>query len=168
MQALFDWLMSIWDSLIPLTIIDPWEEGIRVRVGKWVKRIGPGPVLTWWFIDEVFTINTLRQVVDLNNDSVETLDRVPMLVSITITYKIRDAAKTWLSVQDHDESIVTDAMTIVAAWINKTNYEDVTVENLIAACEPDIRKSGFRWGCEVEWIGVMDLAKHRVLRLLLE
>ncbi len=168
MQAIIEWLLSIYYALIPLTVIDPWEEGIRVRLGKMNKRVGSGLVWTWWFIDELFTVNVRRQVIDLNNDSIETADRVPMLFSITITYKIRDAAKIFLQVQDHEDSLEADAMTIVSAWMNKTQYEDVTIENLIAACEPDIRKSGFRWGCEVEWMGVMDLAKHRVLRLLLE
>jgi regulator of protease activity HflC (stomatin/prohibitin superfamily) len=166
MQALIDLIVSLWDSLLPWTIVDPWERGIRVRLGKWVKKVGPGPHFTLPFIDQVHTINVKRQVVDLPDQSVETSDRIPMLVSGSVTYSIRQAHRIFLDVQDHDDSLIAEVMIELSEWVNKHVYDEITIERMVEACFPAARQIGFRWGCEVERLGINSLSKHRVYRLL--
>ncbi len=151
-------------------MVDPWEEGVRVRSIPFRKqqtdKVTPGVVFTIPFFDAVETINIRPQVVDLDDQTIETSDRIPMLVSVTISYEIRHTKKLFLDVQDHDESLMAATQNIVAAWVNKTAYEQLTIENLVAGCFDLVRKEGWRWGCEVSGLGVNNLSKHRAYRLL--
>jgi len=167
MEALFVWLISVWDSLKPLVIVDPWEAGIRVRGGKKIKKIGPGIHRRFPVLDDFFVINVRRQVIDLDDQTVETSDRIPMLLSLTVGYSIKHPDKIWLKVQDHDESLQTDIQKVVADWVNITIYSDLTIVNLVDSCFADVRSIGFNWGCEIDELGVNTISKHRPYRFIM-
>jgi regulator of protease activity HflC (stomatin/prohibitin superfamily) len=172
MQAFIEFIISIWDRIIPLAVVAPWEGGVRVRslpfLRQRVKKVGGGVVFTIPFADEVEMINTKRQVVDLDPQFVQTKDGKQIQLSLTVTYSIQHADKVWTDVQDHDDSLAAEAMNIAAEWVNETDYRDVTIKNLVEACQPQIRTVGFRWGCKVEKIGVNGLAQAKVLRVVIE
>ena len=166
MQALIDFIISIADSLWPWATCDPWEEGIRVRtipfVGQWVKEIKPGAVFTLPLFDKVETINIKRQIQDLPDQDVETSDRIPMKISASVVYSIRHAKRTWLDTQEHDEAITLIAMEAIASFVNTTVYADVNIEAITNAVLPVVRQAAWRWGVEVEAVGVTHLSKQRV------
>lgn len=166
MQALIAWLTNIWERLFPWVIVDPWEAGIRVRAGKWVKEVGPGLHFTIPFIDAIETINTRKQWEMVLEQTVETADRVSMLIVSNINYEVKHPKKLWLEVQDHDDSLSEECAVRIAAWVNESNYADVTIKNLVFACYPEVRRMGFRWGCEVLELGIKTLSKHRAYRVL--
>ena len=166
MQALIDFIISIAGSLWPWATIDPWEEGIRVRTipffGQWVKNVKPGAVFTLPFFDSVETINIKRQVEDLPNQDVETSDRVSMKISASVVYSIRHAERVWLDTQEHDEAIVLIAMEAIASFVNTTAYKFVTIEAISSAVFPIVRQAAWKWGVEVEAVGITHLSKQRV------
>lgn len=172
MQAVIEFIMSIWDRVVPGTVLQPWEGGVRVRsipfFKQRIKPVSGGVIFTIPFCDEIEFLNTKRQVVDLDSQFVQTRDAVPMQMSLTVTYLISDAAKIWTDVQDHDDSLTAEAQAIAAAWVNETDFSEVTIKNLVAGCQQEIRKVGFRWGCKVEKIGVNGLAKAKVLRVVID
>ena len=166
MQALIDFLINIGDRLWPWATVDPWEEGIRVRtipfLGQWVKDIKPGAVFTMPFFDGVETINIKRQIEDLPDQDVETRDRVAMKISASVVYSIRHARRTWMDTQEHDEAITLIAMEAIASFVNKTEYINVTIETIRNAVLPPVRQAAWRWGVEIEAVGVTHLSKQRV------
>lgn len=166
MQAILDFFLSVWRELIPYWTIQPWEEGIRVRCGRWVKKVGPGMHWKWWVLDRFHAMNVMRQTVDLPDQTVETLDRVPVFISLSIQYEIRHIDKVYLMVQDFDGSLATEAMNEVAHWVNSHNYHNCTIPKIIAGNERAVRRIGFEWGCEVKQLSLNNLAKHRVYRLV--
>ncbi len=170
MEALLSFLSDLWDRLIPWTTVDPWEEGVRVRSVPFrtqkTTKIMPGVVFTIPFFDAVEAINVRRQVEVLDDQSVETSDRVSMLVAVTVKYDIKNVERLFLRVQDHDDSLAAETQSIVAAWVNATEYKDMTISNLVDGCYNAVRDEGWKWGCEVKGLGVNSLSKHRPYRLL--
>ncbi len=165
MQALLDFIISIVDRLWPWAVVDPWEEGLRVRTVPFMKqrtkKVMPGAVWTWPFFDSVETINVKRQIVDLPNQEIETLDRHSMKVSASLVYKIRHSDRTWLDTQDHDEALQLLAMEAIADYINSHRIEQVTIEKIKAAVFPVVREKAWSWGPEVEKLGITHLTKQR-------
>ncbi len=166
MQAVIDFIINIADRLRPWAIVDPWEEGIRVRTlpyfGQWVKDIKPGATFTLPFFDGIETINVKRQIQDLPDQDVETSDRVAMKISASVVYSIRHARRTWMDTQEHDEAITLIAMEAIASFVNKTEYSEVTVEAIRNAVLPPVRQAAWKWGVEIEAVGVTHLSKQRV------
>lgn len=166
MQAFIDFLLQVWRDLLCFKIIAPWEEGLRVRFGKRYRAFGPGVHFKLPFFDQFHVMNVRRQTVDLEDQTVETKDGVPVLVSLSLQYEIRNVANVFVKVQDFDVSLLTEAMNIVAAWINTHLYEECTIERVVRDNYEPIRKIGFEWGCTVLRLSVNNLARHRVYRLV--
>ena len=166
-QALSAFAQWLWNNVRFVRFVDPWQEGVRIRAGRWWRSVTPGPVFTIPFIDRVEVINVKRQVVDLEDQTVESSDGVPMFVSLSLDYSIRHAWKVWLRAQNHDASIMLEAQRLVAAWINATPAEGVTIDELLDHCGNKIRAVGWQWGCEIHEVGVNNLARHDVLRLVM-
>ena len=166
MQALLDYFMSFVDRLWPWTDVDPWEEGLRVRTFPFfrqrTKRVSPGAVFTIPWFDSIHTVNVKRQLIDLPNQDVETSDRISMKVSGSMVYKITHPERIWLDTQDHDDALQLLAMEAIADWINNAQYSEVTIRNLREAVGPKVRAGAWKWGCEVEGIGITHLSKQRV------
>jgi regulator of protease activity HflC (stomatin/prohibitin superfamily) len=148
-------------------IVDPWEAGIRIRAGKWVKDVGPGPHFTIPFVDCVETVNIKKQWVAVEEQTVETADKIAILLISTVNYSIKDARKIWLEVQDHDDSLAEECAVILANWINRHNYDEVTTKRIIQECLPAVKIAGLKWGCEIIELGIKTLSKHRAYRLLM-
>jgi regulator of protease activity HflC (stomatin/prohibitin superfamily) len=166
MEALLSWLSNVWESLTPWVIIDPWEKGIRVRLGRWIKDVGPGVHICLPFIDSVEALNVLPQRIVLPNQSLRTGDGKVIALSGALLYGVRDARKVWMEVENHDESLVTLAMNHIAEYVSSVPSEDITVESLQKYVLPKIRRQGLRWGLDVTDIGIKDLAPHRVFRFM--
>ena len=166
MQALLDFLLGIWRDLLFFKIIAPWERGVRVRFGKYYRGFGPGVHFKIPFFDTFHIVNVRRQTVDLEDQTVETRDGIPVLISLSLQYEIRNVESVFVKVQDFDVSLLTEAMNIVAAWINTHLYAECTIERIIGDNYEPIRKIGFEWGCTVLRVSVNNLARHRVYRFV--
>lgn len=166
MQALLDFVLSFVDRLWPWTDVDPWEEGLRVRTFPFLrqrtKKVKPGAVFTIPWFDSIVTVNVKRQIVDLPNQDVETRDRISMKISGSMVYSIRHVERVWLDTQDHDEALQLLAMEAIADYVNRHVYDDITIENLRESVKPEVRREAWKWGCEVESIGITHLSKQRV------
>jgi regulator of protease activity HflC (stomatin/prohibitin superfamily) len=152
--------------LLPWVVLDPWEEGIRVRLGKWVKDLKPG--LHWMipFADRVETVNVLPQRITLPNQSVRCADGKVIAISGALMYGIKNARRVWLEVEDHDESLVTLAMNRLAEYAASVPGDEVTVDNLQKHVLPVLRRQATKWGIDVRDLGVKDLAPHKVYRFM--
>jgi len=167
MQSVVEFLLGVLDKLWVFAVVDPWELGLRVRLGKHYRVMAPGVYWRWPLgIDRFFTIVVPTQTVDLPEITVETSDRTPMLISLATRYKVVDIVQAKVHTQDYESSLLTDVTMVATEWINATPYADVTAANLIKACQPNIKRLAKRWGCEVEAVGVNTIAKHRAYRLV--
>ena len=54
------------------------------------------------------------------------------------------------------------AMEAIASFVNTTAYTDVNIEAITNAVLPVVRQAAWRWGVEVEAVGVTHLSKQRV------
>ena len=167
MQAFLAWLSELWDRLVPWVILDPWEAGIRIRCGRWVKDVGPGIHFTIPYLDHIESINVKKQWLAVQEQTVETADHIPMLLAATINYEIKYPRKLWLEVQDHDDSLAEGCAAALAHWVNRKNYDDINIDFIVAECYPEVRKVGFKWGCEILELGIKTWSKHRAYRIMM-
>lgn len=189
MQALFDFLSSIWRELWPWEIIAPDEEGIRVttlpkpflwlvallsrpfgicipRNGQWISDLKPGAAWKLPLLSEIRKCRVTPSYVDINNVTVETADKRCKLISVTAKFRVGNARQALLLVDDYESSVAIDIQAIVTAWANKLPAAEITVERLISECTPVCREATKRWGCYLRELGVNSIADHRIYRIL--
>lgn len=166
MEALLRFLAEVYEGLVPWTVLDPWERGIRVRLGRWYKELGPGPHGLIPMLDRVETINVLPQRIVLPNQSISCTDGKTIAISGAIMYSITKPLKVWLEVEDHDESLVALAMNKIAEYVSGVESTSVTVEALQREVLPELRRISLKWGIKIHDISVKDLAPHKVYRFM--
>lgn len=185
MQALFDFLASIWRELWPWEIIAPDEEGIRITTlpkplvwlvalfgirvppnGQWITDLKPGAAWKLPLLSEIRVCKVTPSYVDLNNITVETADKKCKLISVTAKFRVGNARQALLLVDDYESSVAVDIQAAVTAWANKLTAAEITVERLINDCTPVCREATRRWGCYLRELGVNSIADHRIYRIL--
>lgn len=172
MDTLFSFLAQFFDRLGLWVSIQPNELALRIRSiplrQQQVSDHTPGVVWKLPFFDRIIKEVVKRRTVDLTNITVETVDRKPYIISLTLTYYVHNLRKALLDCEHFDTSLCVDAQRIVAHWANGTISDYVNVDKLEAACYDKIRASGFRWGCTIEEVGVNSISQHRVYRLMVD
>lgn len=161
-ERLFCWLPRIW-------LVSPDESGIRVTLGKHYRITPPGWYLYWPLIQDAEKIKVKTQVVDLRSQSLWTSDGQDLIVSGSIRYRISDAAKALLDVQDYDASIVTLSLGIIFDFVSKktkdeirTNLEELKKQVLIG-----LRSEAQGWGLKIENLYLSDIGDAQNIRILM-
>jgi len=62
--------------------------------------------------------------------------------------------------------LVASAMAIIARELSSMRYADATIPALLSVCSRPLKYEAKRWGCELHDVGITDLCKHRVIRLV--
>lgn len=166
MEALlaFVWkfILEVW----PWTIIDNWELGLRVRLGKHLKALKPGVRVSLPFIDSILTESKTLKSTNLTEQTMRTLDRVNASVSGVIWYYIVDIEKLWMSVDDHEDSMSNLAMTALASKLGSIKFSDCKLVTLESVAKTKIKRKAKDWGIDVQKFELTDLCDSRVIRLM--
>lgn len=167
MQSILNFILKFLYLFTVGAIIDPWEEGLRVRLGKWIKPLKPGFHFKLPFaIDQIYTVNVKPQIIDVVAQSLETLDGVSVVVVGAIEYSVEDIKKLHLNIQDYDESLVNLGQILIAEYVTSSTNEDCTRESIQKAVKRRLKDSARKWGINIRRFGITDLAEHKVYRIL--
>jgi regulator of protease activity HflC (stomatin/prohibitin superfamily) len=166
LNVLFEFLLSIITEFIPGRRIEPWQEGVRVtalpipflRKARY-KKILPGWRWRLPFFATIYFTNVKRQTTKVLEQRIATADGVTKVVRSVITYAIADVVKVFVEVQDWDDAIMERTETFVAEFVNSKPDAEVTVESIVHAVQPRVKREARRWGLEVEAYGVSELAE---------
>jgi len=165
LQEIFDRLMSIFPRLF---ILAPYEAGVRMLLGKYVKKISPGIYFYWPLIQKIEYMEVQTQVVDLRTQSVRTADNKDIVVSGAIQYRIADIEKAVCNVQSVDDSLETLALGIILDFVNgKTMRELQKVDSLKQELRKGMAEACSGWGVKIEKVYITDIGCTQNIRLLL-
>ena len=147
-------------------IINPWELGIRVRLGKHTKLLQPGVHLKIPGIDKAYAQNTRLEAVDVPNQTLTTSDGKVLTISVVVCFRIVDIERLYTKIQRVDNTIIGVSMGKVAS----------SVVGLTAVeCKPGVVEHAVRdglnalapeWGLEFDTVSVNTFAYVKTLRLI--
>jgi len=165
-----NWILDLLDritSFIPrLYYVQPDEAGVRVTCGNIVKVICPG---LWLFLPVVQTITIVvvtPQVVDLRGQSVISNGK-DYIISGAIMYRIDNAEKAILAVQDFDRSLQVLSLGIIA---NYSKSHDLSHPDAFELLQTEIlkgvREAASGWGLKIMKVYLTDLGNVSNIRVI--
>ncbi len=119
----------------------------------------------WPVFQEIIKVEMTPQVVDLRPQSIQNTLGKSIVVSGAVRYRVVDAKKAILDVQDFDESIVALALGTIAKTVALTGG-GVTTDSVGVAVRSALAKECAGWGLKIESVYITDLDKCRSIRLL--
>lgn len=168
LDKLLDFLREIWNDLIPLEVVPPYNGGVQLRMGRPLRLLHGGE--WYWkipFADHIITEPVVPRTEKLTGLATTTSDGKAIGFDAVITYRISDVQKALLEVNDLKDAIADTCAGIIGTELSNREWSAIihgdTVEELTAAC----RKRGWKWGVEIQLVQLTGVAPVKNLRVSL-
>ena len=159
---------TIWKGIPRLETLQPDEAGVKVTLGKYEKVLGPGYYFLWEVFQQIHYLTVTPQWVDLRGQSVFAKYGVNMTVSGAIRYRITDARKALLSINDVDKSLATLALGIILEYVGKREVAECTnPAGLAEEILKGVREQASGWGVKVMEVKITDWGTTQNLRVIM-
>jgi regulator of protease activity HflC (stomatin/prohibitin superfamily) len=142
-------------------IVRQYERGIVFRLGRMLEHTrGPGLTLVIPGVDKMRTVN--MQIVTMPVPAQEgiTRDNVTVRVDAVVYFKVVDAARALVTVQDYSFAVLQVAQTSLRSVIGKSDLDDLLTnrEQLNQGLEFMIDSPALEWGVHIDRVEIKDVA----------
>ena len=149
------WLSTIFQTMSQpfrwWVVVAPWEEGIRVRLGKTAVALAPGIHLRIPFLDRVYVQSIRLRIITSGSRTVSTLDKKVVTFTLAVRFAIRDVKQLYNTISDPENTLLNHVSASAAEYISQTNSDDIINED---------------WGLSDVSAHVIDFAIARTYRLI--
>lgn len=145
-------------------VVAPWEQAVRVRMGKHVTVLSAGVHLRIPFADRIFRQSIRRRFSSIPTQTVTTRDGQTVTVSGTMGYAIADVGKLYNTLHHAEDTINSEGQGVIARFVARNAFADCLPEAIEAhvANALDLR----RYGLEGMEFFVTDFAAVRTYWLI--
>ncbi len=145
--------------LISIKQINQYERGIKFSFGKYSGMMQPG----WRLVIPVFQgyrrVDIRTKAVDVPDQEAITKDNVSTRISAVIYYKVIDAAKAVLEVEDYYFAVHQLAQTTMRNIVGEVELNDLLAnrDKIASRISDIIRETAGGWGIEVSSVELKDI-----------
>lgn len=148
-------------------VIDPYERGIQLRLGRFEGVLEPGlHFLIPGAVDRVVTENVVPRTHRLTGLAATTSDGKAVGFDAVITYRINDIVKAVLEVEHVEDAIADSCAGIICTQLSGQGWETIVHEGAPEALTAACRKRGWKWGVEIMAVQLVGAALVKSLRLM--
>jgi regulator of protease activity HflC (stomatin/prohibitin superfamily) len=149
-------------------VLQPYEQGVLVRLGRFVRVMEPG--FHWilpFGVDMVHSEGVVPATHSLGDEATATKDGRTVAFHAVVTYQVRDIRKAMLDVFDTDHAVRDACAGEIGKLMRERTWEDLQhsealLDDLTAVC----RKRGFRYGIEIMSVQLASLALAKNIRIM--
>ncbi len=126
-KELFEYLFNaikIW------VIIQPWQQGLRVRLGKTTKQLSPGIYFKIPYFDSVYVQEDRLRMVVLPIQTLSSKDNHTLTLNSSIGYSITSIQQLYQTLYHPETTIGYMAMSIISEFIFTNNLAGITPQKI--------------------------------------
>ena len=119
------WILGIiiFILLISIKQINQYQKGVKFKLGKYVGLMEPGWRLVWPIVQSYRKVDLRVKAVDVPNQEAITKDNISVSVNAVIYYKVREADKVILEVEDFYYAISQLAQTTMRNAVGQVDLD---------------------------------------------
>lgn len=123
------------------------EVGVKLRFGKFAKQVNPGLGYKGFGVSVIKTKSSL-QTADLEEQQIVLQGNIAIRLSGNLNYKVADAQRALLTVNDYRYTIRRYALTTIAEVMSSKTIEELRTEKekLTSEIEYQIKNKAEEWG----------------------
>lgn len=168
LDKLLDFIVSIWNDLIPIAVLNSYTGAVQIRLGKTLRVLEGGG----WYWKIPFADYILHDVVvprteRLTGLATTTSDGKAIGFDAVVTYRISDIQKALLEVHDLKDAIADSCAGIIGTELNNAAWADIIHGNTVDALTKACRARGRKWGVEIQLVQLTGVAPVKNLRVSL-
>jgi regulator of protease activity HflC (stomatin/prohibitin superfamily) len=165
-MAVFETLITLFLILVivfifarGVVIIQPYEQGLQIRLGKYVGRMNPGFRWVVPFITDITKLDLRTQVMEVPSQEVITKDNSPTNVDAIVYIRVIDPEKAFFEVANYRMATVALAQTSLRGIIGDMELDEVLYNrDVINTKLRDILdRETDQWGVKVERVEIKEV-----------
>jgi len=146
-------------AIIGLRVIDQYERGVVLTLGKHTSTRKPG--LTWIFpgVQRMIKVDLRILTVDIPRQEVITKDNVTVNVDAVVYFKVKDADRAVLEIQDFRRATSTYAQATMRDVVGAVDLDTLLTqrEQLGQDIKQIVDKFTDKWGIDVDTIKIQNI-----------
>jgi regulator of protease activity HflC (stomatin/prohibitin superfamily) len=152
-------IIAVFIILISIKQINQYERGVRFFFGKYSGLMNPGWRLVWPIVQTYRKVDLRVKAVDVPNQEAITKDNVSVSVNAVIYYKIKEADKVILEVENFYYAISQMAQTTMRNAVGQVDLDDLLAQRdrVSENIRGIIDKATDPWGIQVINVELKDI-----------
>ena len=150
-------LVKIW------VIIQPWQQGIRVRIGKNRKLLNPGIHFKIPYFDSVFVQETRMRIVDMPLQSISCKDQT-ITLNASFGYTISNIDRLYLTLFHPETTLKNLTMAKITDYISVRDFADIKLNDLENYVLTELKSLDY--GIQFTTFQIMNYASVKTYRLI--
>lgn len=146
--------------------VEPWEQAIRVRAGKFVRRLKPGFHLRIPILDVIHKQSVRMRSAPIPTQTLSTADGATLIAGATLGYAIADIDRLYRSLHHPEDTVTQIAAAALAKHIFSTKRDAITAEGVNEAVRVEIAVALEPFGLAEVSLRLTDFAFVRAYRLV--
>lgn len=147
-------------------MVAPWEQALRVRAGRHVRRLRPGCHLRIPFLDTVHLQSVRMRLATMSMQTVMTSDRHALTVAGALGYAVGNIELLYQTLHHAEDTLTNLSMTAIAECAAHERAADLTPEILAQLATARIASAFTMNGVVDATIRISDFAFIRTYRLV--
>ena len=140
--------------------VNEYERGVKFRFGKFAKILNPGWNLILPVIESMKKVDIRTKAVDVPEQDAITKDNVSIRINAVLYYKIFDASKAIIAVEDYRYAVAQLAQTTMRNAVGAVSLDELLAERDKISEEicKIVDEATDSWGIKVENVELKDVA----------
>ena len=157
--ALFFVFVIIIFATSGIKIVQPYEQAIYMRLGKFVRVLDQGLNIVTPLINQVVKIDLRTEVMDVPKQEVITKDNSPVNVDAVIYIKVTDPKNAFFEVTNYRLATVNLAQTTLRSVIGQMELDEIlsSRENINIQLRDTLDENTDKWGVRVETVEIKEV-----------
>jgi membrane protease subunit HflK len=124
-DKLIDIVVTFIHDILPFKIVDQWEAGVHLKIGRFYRVVHPG--LNWKvpFFDKIWVAPIITQTVNLSPQTLTTLDERSIVLTSIVRYHVVNVECFLLKVMHANDVLVDMTQGIIRDIVENTNWDDL-------------------------------------------
>jgi regulator of protease activity HflC (stomatin/prohibitin superfamily) len=139
--------------------INQYERGVLFTMGKFSRIVQPGWFIMLPIFHNIKKVDIRTKTLDVPNQEVITKDNIPIQVNAVIYFRIMDAAKAVIEVQDYTYATAQLAQTTMRNSIGEYTLDQLLQERakVAALIRTIVDEASDPWGIDVQSVELKDI-----------
>ena len=142
-----------------IKIVRPYEQGIYMRLGKFVRVLNQGLNVVFPLINEVVKMDLRTEVLDVPKQEVITKDNSPVDVDAVIYIKVTDPKNAFFEVTNYRFATVNLAQTTLRSIIGDMELDEIlsSREKINVSLRDILDENTDKWGVKIEAVEIREV-----------
>jgi len=154
--VLFVLVVIVLILLNAIKLLQEWERGVVLRLGKFQAVRGPGLILIIPFIERMVKVNTRVITVDVPPQDIITKDNVTLKVNAVVFFHIFGPKETIINVEDWYSATYQKAQTVLRNVLGQFELDDLLAErdSINHRLQSILDSETDQWGIKVDSVEI--------------